>query len=129
MNSTQIGNGLASQEVARQLEAIGALLRGDAGGLATSSPSGFITSCVASSPPIGTSSFTIAAANASRKDLIISNPTTYKVWLRRGAGATVGAGILLPAGGSVIFDGSYSGVVTGIGETGASGNLAVEEGS
>lgn len=103
------------------------IVSGGSNGLAVVPGTGTITTCTATNQAISTSSFTVKAANSARKELIVSNPTTYRVWLTRGATAEVGKGILLPAGGTVVFDAAYTDVVSGIGESGASGNLGVEE--
>ena len=72
------------------------------------------------------SSVTLVASNADRKEVMIRNDSSAKLYINFGATATVGKGIELK-NGDALFDDKYSGVISGIWVSGGAGNAEIIE--
>ena len=63
---------------------------------------------------VGSSSTTIAAANADRIEIIIVNDSDEIIYLAQGVTATMNSGIRLNARGGTYISGIYTGAISGI---------------
>lgn len=89
-----------------------------------------ITTATPATVSVTTTSGTVLAANAARKDAVITNYGTVGCFLARGATAVAGQGIYLaPSGGAYNIDANnlYRGAITAITASGTA-SLSVSEG-
>lgn len=94
------------------------------------SSSNIVTTATPSSVSVTTTSGAVLAANAARKDAVITNYGTVGCFLARSATAVVGQGIYLAAGGgayNIDANNLYRGQLTAITASGTA-TLAVSEG-
>lgn len=75
---------------------------------------------------VGSSSTTILASNASRKEAIIVNDSNETIYLKFGSGAALNSGVRLNANGGTLVENVYTGIITGI-STSGSKNVTVTE--
>jgi hypothetical protein len=69
-------------------------------------------------------SATVSIADTDKKEVVIVNTTGKKIWIKYGAAAVFGTGIIMQKDDILIVD-RYRGLITGIMDTGESGNIQV----
>jgi len=75
---------------------------------------------------VGSTSTTVLASNANRKQAIIINDSNENVYLKFGTSATSNSGIRLNANGGTLIETVYTGIITGICASGSKNVTVVE---